>query len=636
MKNKRNPFKRFCCRLTAAVLALSMLVPMSAFAAESQNDGTVPVTYDESLYVTMDYYGNPKNTSIVKGVDLNGNKTFTDYGVYKKVQNMSGYDKPSISADHITWDLKDYDKSRMYFECTPEDGAPVALPWNFKVSYKLNGVPTKAEELAGASGLVEIVAECEANDGVNDYLKNNVLLELVTLVDTESILSVEAEGAQTQALGKYKAIIFAALPGESITFKIRIGSDSFSSLGLIMMMEPATLSQLEQLKELRAAKDTIGDAPAVLLDGMSSMLRGVTGVTDGLSGAAEGIDSFKKAYANVKDYSGDIIASSAQTVESLSELSRNLSAMMPYIDSTSRQLETLKKVLDELKNKLNGDPAQATGEQLAVALADSGADLQAARASLSDMESEAGKLVSLAQTLRTNLEKAALPAADDSGLGGVLEDLQKAIQNLNTVLELIAQQKEAIEKILGTLEDLSDLLKDPALIASVEELVDNLSKALGYASAAGEQLVKLTDSSASLLGSVTDAVTSSSSDLNNGVNKVLDGLTSAAGSGPDISSAASQLQDVGGTLQNAIDKVLNQFTEGNNLLNIDASAKRQSFTSEKNPSPSSLQVVLRTESIGLELMKEADTSKEETPQTPWGRIKLVFEKILRAIRSLFE
>lgn len=636
MKKNADIIKGILYRTTAMLLALLMLLPVTAFASEKKNTGMIPVTYDESLYVTLDHYGNREHLSIVKGVDLNGNKSFTDYGFYAKVQNMSGYEKPALTPEGVVWNLDEYQKNRIYFECTPKDESTVALPWNFKVGYKLNGVPIKAEALAGKSGMVEIIAECEANPDVNDYMKNNMLLQLVTLVDTESILSVEADGAQTQAIGKYKAVIFAALPGESTTFHIRIGTESFASLGLIMMMEPATLAQMEQLKELREVKETLGDAPAILLNGMSSMLQSVGGISDSLGQAGQGIDSLKNAYANMQDYSSDIIASSGEAVAAFSALSRDLSALMPYVDSTSQHITVLKEVLARLKENVGDDPALMTGLQLNAALVSSEAEFQKANASMSELNTEVGKLNLLASAVHADLSNRPELAAEGDDLGTILEDLENLVKNLNTVLEMISQQKEAIEKILATLENLADAIQNPELIATVEELLSTLDGALRQAGRAGEQLVKVTGACASLFSALTNAISSSSSDLNTGMNKILDGLSGAANGAAGISSSSSQLQGVGNTLQNAIDKVLNQFTEGNNLLNIDANARRQSMTSEKNASPSSVQIVLRTETIGLELMNEADADDNHVAQTPWARIKQVFAKIWKAIQTLFE
>lgn len=627
---------KFLSRTIAAVLALLTLLPVSGLAAESTKDGTVPVTYDEAVYVTLDHYGNRKQLSVVKGVDLNGNRTFMDYGSYANVQNMSGYEKPEVTPDGVKWNLEEYDKSRMYFECTPSDQNAIVLPWDIKVTYQLNGVPTKAEELAGKSGTVEMVAECTANDGVNDYLKNNLLLELVTLVDTEQVLSVEAEGAQTQSLGKYKAVIFAALPGESTTFRIRVGTEHFSSLGLIMMMEPATLSQLEQLKELKAAKETIGDAPAVLLDGMSSMLRSIGGISDHLGEAGKGIDSMKQAYTDLQDYSSDIKAASAEAMAGFSELSRAVSAMMPYVDSISYQLAELKEALAALREKVSGGINGKTGEQAQAMLAEAAPELAEAQSARQAVNTEMGKLKQLADSVKTL--SAAQPQMADSGnaIFTAVEEVDSAVRALDDGVAAVTAQQVELQQRLAALEDLSQAVQEEEILQKFEQLLGSLDGALQQARTAGEPLLRITKAAAQAFVVLADAISTATSSLNTGVMQVLDGLSGAAAGTAGLSETSNKLEGVGGTLQTAIDKVLNQFTEGNNLLNIDANAQRQSMTSSRNSAPSSLQIILRTETIGLEVMKEADPSENKTAQTPWARIKLVFQKIWKAISTLFE
>ncbi len=51
--------------------------------------------------------------------------------------------------------LPEGQNGRFYYKCTM-DNEQVVLPWDFDVSYKLNGVPTDGDKLAGAGGLIEI------------------------------------------------------------------------------------------------------------------------------------------------------------------------------------------------------------------------------------------------------------------------------------------------------------------------------------------------------------------------------------------------------------------------------------------------------------------------------------------------
>ena len=146
-------------RLIACILSFAMLLPLATIPAHAVE---TPVTTDEAVYVNLDHYGAVTGTSVVKGCSLNGNREFKDYGSYTKVTNMSGYDEPELTNDGVVWSLSPDANDHFFYECTPAQNS-IILPWSFKVSYKLNGVPTEAQDLAGASGLVEINIECIPN-----------------------------------------------------------------------------------------------------------------------------------------------------------------------------------------------------------------------------------------------------------------------------------------------------------------------------------------------------------------------------------------------------------------------------------------------------------------------------------------
>ena len=70
------------------------------------------------------------------------------------------------------------------------------------------------------------------------------------------------------------------------------------------------------------------------------------------------------------------------------------------------------------------------------------------------------------------------------------------------------------------------------------------------------------------------------------------------------------------------------------MLNMDNSLALQSFTSDKNPAPSSLQFIVRTDDISVDDM--AETQAEVASQDDggvWQRIVKIFKKIAEAITS---
>ena len=106
-KVQHSRLERFFAILFTIIIVLGAVkVPIQA--AEPQ------VSVDESVYVTMDYYGKITDTSIVKGCDLNKNYQFVDYGNYSKVMNMSTNDEPKLYNDRVEWDLPE-ETGRFYF-----------------------------------------------------------------------------------------------------------------------------------------------------------------------------------------------------------------------------------------------------------------------------------------------------------------------------------------------------------------------------------------------------------------------------------------------------------------------------------------------------------------------------------------
>jgi len=177
---KRNKLRR----VTATALLLSFALPQCAQAAAPT------VETDETVYINMDYYGAPTNTRIVKGVNLNGHTEFTDFGDYKDVYNMSTFDEPALKDDSVYWKLNT-DKNRFYYECIPNDTVNIQMPWNFDVSYKLNGVPVEADQCAGASGTIQMDIHAVPNTYASDYYKNNMMLVCATGIDMSKALSID-------------------------------------------------------------------------------------------------------------------------------------------------------------------------------------------------------------------------------------------------------------------------------------------------------------------------------------------------------------------------------------------------------------------------------------------------------------
>lgn len=345
---------KFRKRVTASVLTAALLCTSA---------GSVPVygapagaDVDETMYVNLDYYGKTTKVNVVKEVNLNGLGKITDYGNYINVENMSTSDAPVLGDGSVTWNLPEGQKGRFYYKCTM-DNEQVVLPWDFDVSYKLNGVPTDGDKLAGAGGLIEINVKATPNDNANLYYRNNMMLMVTVPVDMSKCYSVDADGAQIQSLGSTTAAVFSALPGEEGDYTVRIGTDSFETTGVIMAMAPGTIDDLNHIKDLKEAKDTWKDAGDALYDSLEQMAKSVESMRDGINQVQSGVSSAESARQKWSANKDSILAGNDQTLESLTALSQQLETLVPHLQTAKDTAETVHNSMGDIVNTM-GDMQQ--------------------------------------------------------------------------------------------------------------------------------------------------------------------------------------------------------------------------------------------------------------------------------------
>lgn len=452
---KRNKLRR----VTATALLLSFALPQCAYAAAPT------VETDEAVYINMDYYGVPTNTRIVKGVNLNGHTEFTDFGDYADVYNMSTFDEPTLKDGSVYWKL-DTDKQRFYYECIPNDTVNIQMPWNFDVSYKLNGVPVEADKCAGASGTIQMDIHAVPNDYASEYYKNNMMLVCATGIDMSKALSIDAPGAQIQSFGTYKLVMFMGLPGEENTFTVRIGSNDFESMGLIMFMTPATTSALDIMSSMRDIKDRLENSGDNLYAGVSSMLSTMQAVQGSLSSMSKGISGIDQVRKQLIRDRGTIDPRTDAALAALNELTGQSDSLIPELNTTKDTLTSL----------------NATTSSILTTLEESGADVAEYQKLLEQVKTSLGNLEDLFDDLDDETDNSSWTIAR---IRSASEDLQKELNALTEDLESLSGSLSKMPKNLNdeVTKELMNYVKKMASTASSTVLDTAYSK--GYA--AGKQ-----------------------------------------------------------------------------------------------------------------------------------------------------
>ena len=306
------------CLITATVGA-SLLAPKVQAAAPT-------VTVDETAYVMLDYYGQTQDISVVKACNLNGNTEFSDNGNYDKVINMSTLDEPQLNSTGLTWILPDSAPQRFYYQVVPQNQT-LNLPWNIDVSYKLNGVPTHAEDLAGQSGLISITVAVTPNENIDEYFRHNFILAGGMMIDSAKDYSFNAPGTQLQTLGNYQLAFFVAMPAEETEFNFEIGTDSFENNGIMLAMMPATLKQLDQMGEIRDHKENLEAAGNAIDRTFDDIFSIMTAMTGGINQTVSGLSQLEETRAAIYQAQTENEAAANSMVSSINDLTDKVNAM---------------------------------------------------------------------------------------------------------------------------------------------------------------------------------------------------------------------------------------------------------------------------------------------------------------------
>ena len=701
-------------RLTAASLVLAFTLPQAAQAAEPT------VETDESVYINMDYYGAPTNTRIVKGVSLNGHTEFTDFGSYADVYNMSTYDEPVIKDNSVYWKLSDTSKQRFYYECIPTDKVNIQMPWNFDVSYKLNGVSVKAEDCAGANGLVEITIHAVPNSYASDYYKNNMMLVCGTGIDMSKALSIDAPGAQVQSVGTYKLVVFMGMPGEESTFTVRIGSDNFENMGMFMFMTPATLSSLDIISDLKDVKDRLSNSSDSLYSGMSSMLDTMQSMQNGMGTMSSGISGINAVRQQLIKDRGTIDPKTDAALTALEKLTGESDSLIPELNNTKDTLVKLNSTTNSILNTLEESGKDITEYQTLLQnirtslnnLEDLMDDLDDKTGSewlyISELQSDISKLKKNLKAIQDDMSnlndkidaitKAVTNAGtkalthlqnmEDAGVvpsgstkmayellntfAGKGKELTDALKHLNDNLSSTSSSLSGFldtsDYILDNLDDICDILDDykglgqdftaegkkltelanttlgrvnqqlteiPALTESLNQLTSSTSSSIDKGTELIGTTTKTLTASYQLLDTVNSTLRSVRSDADASTQTMLDGLLDVLDKA-SRSNSSNKLQNATDDIHNAIDDAKTDLEDDTNILNIDSSADLQSVTSSMNPTPSSLQFILRTQEISTDDDADAITSDQDAAdEGVLARIVNIFKKLASAIYGVF-
>ena len=236
------------------------------------------------------------------------------------------FDKADGTQDHVlvTEKVTDSKGETTTNQSTSDKTAPVSI----KVTYKLNGVETKPEDMIGKSGKVTIRYDYTNNERKTIKVNGKSQTAYVpftmitgTLLPTDKFSNVEVTNGKVSKVGDNIIALGMTMPGLKDTLNLKFDGESLDmdipeyfeisadveDFELDMSMSVATTSTLndidtddfslakleDKMNELQSAADQLTDGTVILQNGTQTLSDSIPALTDGVNQLNDGASQLK-------------------------------------------------------------------------------------------------------------------------------------------------------------------------------------------------------------------------------------------------------------------------------------------------------------------------------------------------------
>ncbi|MBO5300702.1 MAG: hypothetical protein J6A81_00635 [Peptococcaceae bacterium] len=569
------------------------------------------ISKEEVVYANLQSDGSVDAIYVVNSFVLNEAGQIVDYGDYTALRNMTSMEELQFENQRVTVDAKE---GRLYYEGILNDDT---LPWEFSITYWLDGKNITAEELAGQDGHLQIDIQIEQNKNCNPVFFENYTLQVTLQLDTAICRNIQAKDATIASVGRNKQITYTLLPGQdsflsisadvtdftmeqislngiTLSMAVELNENQYGELtGNLKKISDAAVQFDDGTLELFHGMETLYDNATILTDYLYDLKDGATLAADGGKQLEDGIDELKSGVNALQNGTHDAVDGAGQLKTGAIELEEGAEALE---DGAGELLYGM--------------------EQLHGGIAEINTELRKLDAEIEKMEAELDKL----------LENFELTEEEKERIEWITQEVTSVMVDygwLEKPEDLIAQLQENIKNLkelrnnIAALYDAMLALEygSANLLAGMEELYEGTAELKkgtillsdGIAEL-HDGLVILNDGTAELVKGVTK--------LQDGSITLSDGLIELKNGSVELCEGAIALEDgilvledglitlQGGTMEFRNEtadldrKLLDELREGVDAL-FGNGDKVVSFVSEKNTNVQAVQFVIRTPAIEL-------------------------------------
>ncbi|MDR0863204.1 MAG: hypothetical protein LBN30_10625 [Oscillospiraceae bacterium] len=608
--------KKFLKSLVGLAIAAALLLTCSlAFAAPEDDvaEEAVPSAVGESfggkeevVYASLTPTGRAEAVYIVNIFNALTAGGLTDYGDYSAVKNLT--DLATLDFGGGAVNLNFTEPQRFYYQ---GNAVSAALPWDFAITYSLNGQQTLPEILAGKSGRVEISIKSTVNAAYDSYFADSYMLQITVPLDTEIFKNITAQGATEANSGRDKLLNFTVLPGTNANLRISADVTEFELGAIEIAALPFSMDiTLPDLSALTDGFDQLTDAVSQLSDGVTLLSDGATELRAGAEELSSGAVSFTQGLTQLDGGTDALNAGSSQINAALQQVAAGLGAV-PDLSG----LAELGKLPPTLTTLADGLDKMAQGlTQLEAGFSLGNAALETAINMIPDgeiSETQVAALYAAAPNMRETLETLVNSYYAAATIKGTYASAKPAFAAVSPALEPIITQ---LGTISGALRLMADSLPSAEALpdaAQLQQLIGGITQLSAQYSAFDSGLQAYTGGVATLAAQGS-AVSDGVAEVAGGIAEVTDGLA-------ELADGAKKLDDETSKLPERIDEEIAKLTDG---MSGEA-AQPVSFADARNTNVASVQFVLRTSAVTAPTPPAPPITAAES-ETFWDRLWALF------------
>ncbi|WP_040954451.1 X-X-X-Leu-X-X-Gly heptad repeat-containing protein [Virgibacillus sp. SK37] len=596
------------------VLAAVLLVLPSLLVTASTNDGKTTEaatnkdgkvsSKDEVVYATFNANGKTQNIYVVNTLDISQAGQVADYGNYSSLKNLTDDSALKQSGKKVNLAAPE---GKFYYQGNLDNQQ---LPWNFSISYYLDGKEITPKELAGKDGHVEVRIKTSANEAGNAAFFENYLLQISLSLDSEIYSNIKAEEGTIASAGKNKQVTFTVMPEKEGKFKVEADVVDFELNGIEITGVPSNMSIDEpDVDEMTGEMKSLTGAIADLNNGVSKLNNNVASFESGASELKSGSEQYKNGIAQLSGSSSELVNGSNEMKQALTkmsnspggeeeidlsklgEMTKGLSQISGGLRETAKGLTTLKdnyaKAYNALDQAMNDIPSNDISEEDMEKLYNSGADQQTIK-KLVDTYTAARKAKGTYNEVKQGFDS----------VGGTLEGVVASLHDMADNVDTMGT------KVSSSIENLD-------VSEGIAQLQEGLTALSDNYDTFHSGLIEYTNGVSQLSGSYQD--------IHNGIGGLADGAGELEDGVSELHNGTSKLHESTKDLPKQMTKEIDEMMSEYDKSDFEA----VSFVSAKNKNVNSVQFVLKTKSIKYEEPEPKEKpAKKETGF--WARLKDLF------------